>query len=65
MIEPTKAYDGLPALTPEEAAGWMIEAARHRPGRIAPRIAITARAIDVLAPGVLNRAMMRQRMQPS
>lgn len=65
MIEPTKAYDGLPALTPEEAAGWMIDAARRRPGRIAPRIAITARAIDVVAPGVLNRAMMRQRMQPS
>lgn len=65
MIEPTKAYDGLPALTPEEAAGWMIDAARRRPGRIAPRIAITARALDVVAPGVLNRAMMRQRIQPT
>jgi len=65
MIAPTKAYQGLPALTPEEAAGWMIEAARYRPGRIAPRIAITARALDVVAPGILNRAMMRQQMQPS
>lgn len=65
MIAPTKAYDGLPALTAEEAGRWMIDAARHRPVRIAPRMAVTARAIDVVAPGVLNRAMKRQRMQPS
>ncbi len=65
MIEPTKAYKSLPALTPQEAATWMIDAARHRPVRIAPRIAITARALDVVAPGALNRAMQRQRMQPS
>lgn len=65
MIAPTRAYDGLPALTSEEAAGWMIEAARHRPVRIAPRIAVTARAVDVVAPGLLNRALKRQRMQPS
>lgn len=65
MIAPTKAYDGLPALTAEEAGQWMIDAARHRPVRIAPRMAVTARAIDVVAPGVLNRAMKRQRMQPS
>lgn len=64
MIAPTRAYDGLPALTSEEAAGWMIEAARHRPVRIAPRIAVTARAVDVVAPGLLNRALKRQRMQP-
>lgn len=65
MIEPTKAYQGLPALTPREAAGWMIDAARRRPGRIAPRIALTARALDVVAPGVLNRMMKRQRVQPT
>jgi short-subunit dehydrogenase len=64
MIAPTRAYDGLPALTSVEAAGWMIEAARHRPVRIAPRIAVTARAVDVVAPGLLNRALKRQRMQP-
>lgn len=65
MIAPTRAYDGLPALSSEEAAGWMIEAAKHRPVRIAPRIAVTARAVDVVAPGLLNRALKRQRMQPS
>ena len=65
MIAPTKAYDGLPALTPEEAGQWMIDAARHRPVRIAPRMAVTARALDVVAPGAMNRAMKRQRVQPN
>lgn len=65
MIAPTRAYDGLPALSPREAGQWMIDAARHRPVRIAPRIAVTARAIDVVAPGVLNRMMKRQRVQPN
>ena len=40
MIAPTKEYQGLPALTSEEAAGWMITAARTRPVRIAPRMAV-------------------------
>lgn len=65
MIAPTRAYDGLPALTPDEAAEWMLTAARTRPVRIAPRIAITARALDVVAPAVLNGLMRRQRIQPN
>ncbi len=44
MIAPTKEYQGLPALTSREAAGWMITAARTRPVRIAPRMAFVARA---------------------
>jgi NAD(P)-dependent dehydrogenase (short-subunit alcohol dehydrogenase family) len=65
MIAPTKAYDGMPALTSQEAAQWMIDAARHRPVRIAPRFGVSARALDVVAPGVLNAVLKRQRMQPS
>ena len=64
MIAPTRAYDGLPALSSDEAADWMITAARDRPVRIAPRMAVTSRAIDVVAPGVVNRIMKRQRFQP-
>lgn len=64
MIAPTKAYDGLPALTPAEAADWMVTAARTRPVRIAPRMAVTARALDTVAPGWLNALMKRQRLQP-
>jgi NAD(P)-dependent dehydrogenase (short-subunit alcohol dehydrogenase family) len=64
MIAPTKAYDGAVALSPQEAAQWMIDAAKHRPVRIAPRFGVTARAIDVVAPGLLNGILKRQRMQP-
>ncbi|MGB3482154.1 MAG: SDR family oxidoreductase [Mycobacterium sp.] len=64
MITPTRAYDGLPALSADEAAGWMLDAARTRPVRIAPRIAMTARALDVVAPGVMTAIMKRQNFQP-
>ncbi len=32
MIAPTRAYDGLPGLSADEAAGWIITAARAPPG---------------------------------
>src|SRR5829696_769698 len=50
MIAPTRAYDGIPALSCEEAAEWMVTAARTRPVRIAPRKALALRALDVVAP---------------
>src|SRR5690606_19416619 len=64
MIAPTREYDNLPALSAEEAADWMISAARYRPIQIAPRMAVTARALNVVAPGVVNAVMKRQRIQP-
>ena len=64
MIAPTKAYRGMPALSPREAAEWMIDAAQRRPVRIAPRFGVGARALDLVAPGVLNAVLKRQRMQP-
>jgi NAD(P)-dependent dehydrogenase (short-subunit alcohol dehydrogenase family) len=60
MIEPTKAYTGMPALTPEEAAEWMLTAARTRPVRIAPRMAIAARALDTIGPRWVNALMQRR-----
>lgn len=65
MIAPTKAYQGLPALSAAEAGEWMVRAARTRPVRIAPRMAVTSRAVDVVAPGLLNAIMKRQGIQPS
>jgi NAD(P)-dependent dehydrogenase (short-subunit alcohol dehydrogenase family) len=65
MIAPTKAYDGLPALTSEEAAEWMVTAARTRPVRIAPRMAIAARALDTIGPRWVNILMQRQNLQPN
>jgi NAD(P)-dependent dehydrogenase (short-subunit alcohol dehydrogenase family) len=64
MIEPTQAYQGVPALTSEEAAEWMITAARTRPVRIAPRMAIAARALDTIGPRWVNAVMQRQNIQP-
>ncbi|WP_193044429.1 SDR family oxidoreductase [Mycolicibacterium baixiangningiae] len=64
MIAPTRAYDGVPGLSAQEAADWMIDAARSRPVRIAPRMAVTARAVDSLAPTWLNAIVKRQQVQP-
>ena len=65
MIAPTRAYDGLPGLSANEAADWMIMAARTRPVRIAPRMAVTAQAVNTFAPGAVNAMMKRQRLQPN
>lgn len=65
MIAPTKAYEGVAALTPEEAGEWMLTAARTRPVRIAPRIAIAGRALDILGPRWVNAVMQRQSIQPN
>ena len=65
MIAPTRAYDGLPGLSAEEAADWMLTAARRRPVRIAPRMAVTAHAINSFAPAAVDAVMKRQRVQPT
>ncbi len=59
MIEPTKAFVGMPGLSAEEAAEWMLTAARTRPVRIAPRMAVTAKALDSVAPSLLGAIMKR------
>ena len=60
MIAPTRAYSGLPALTADEAAEWMVTAAKTRPIRIAPRKALALRALDVIAPRMLNNILERE-----
>lgn len=64
MIAPTRAYDGLPGLSAAEAAEWMLTAARTRPVQIAPRMAVTAKALNTVAPGLVDAVMKRQRVQP-
>ncbi|BBX98311.1 SDR family oxidoreductase [Mycobacterium lacus] len=61
MIEPTKAYDGMPALTSEEAAEWMVTAARTRPVRIAPRMALAAKALNTVGPRWVDALVQRRR----
>ncbi|GFG73311.1 SDR family oxidoreductase [Mycobacterium botniense] len=60
MIAPTKAYDGMPALTAREAADWMVTAARSRPVRIAPRVAVAVNALDSVGPRWVNALMQRR-----
>lgn len=60
MIAPTKAYTGAPALTSQEAAEWMITAARQRPVRIAPRMAVAINTLDSFGPRWVH-ALMQQR----
>jgi NAD(P)-dependent dehydrogenase (short-subunit alcohol dehydrogenase family) len=60
MIKPTKAYDGMPALSPEEAAEWMITAACTRPVRIAPRMAVALNALNTVGPRFVNALMQRR-----
>ncbi|CAM4423527.1 Fatty acyl-CoA reductase [Mycobacterium basiliense] len=60
MIAPTKAYQGMPALTPHEAAQWMVTAARTRPVRVAPRIALAAKALNTVGPRWVNALMQRR-----
>ena len=65
MIAPTRAYDGLPGLSADEAADWMVTAVRRRPVRIAPRMAVTAQTLNSFAPAAVDAVMKRQRVQPS
>ena len=60
MIAPTREYDGLPALTPHEAAEWMITAAQRRPVRIAPRMSLLSQALDLVSPELVTAVMKRQ-----
>ncbi|KAB8193872.1 SDR family oxidoreductase [Lysobacter maris] len=50
MIAPTKMYDSVPTLTPEEAADLVVKGIIERPSRIATRLGIFAAVINALAP---------------
>jgi NAD(P)-dependent dehydrogenase (short-subunit alcohol dehydrogenase family) len=50
MIAPTKMYDSVPTLTPEEAADLLVRAIIEKPSRIATRLGIFAALINAVAP---------------
>ena len=50
MIAPTKMYDSVPTLTPEEAADMVVKGIIEKPSRIATRLGIFAAVINALAP---------------
>ncbi len=50
MIAPTKMYDSVPTLTPEEAADLVVEAVISRSSRVATRLGIFASLLNAVAP---------------
>lgn len=61
MIAPTKKYDGLPALEPEDAAGWVVHAVRHRPTEVMPAYASVLDAVKLVSPRLAERLVMSAR----
>ncbi|MBB3038321.1 SDR family oxidoreductase [Hoyosella altamirensis] len=59
MIAPTKQYESMPALTPRQAASWILTATLTRPVEIHPRYAAMLRHISLFAP-TLADAMIRR-----
>ena len=52
MIAPTRIYENVPTLSPEEAAGLVVEAIVYRPVRIATRLGIFAAVAHAIAPKI-------------
>jgi NAD(P)-dependent dehydrogenase (short-subunit alcohol dehydrogenase family) len=50
MIAPTKMYDSVPTLTPDEAADMIVEAIVERPVRLATRLGVFAQIFYAIAP---------------
>ncbi len=50
MSAPTRIYQQLPALAPEEAADLVVQAIVHRPTRIATRLGVFAQLMHAVAP---------------
>lgn len=59
MIAPTNKYDAMPALTPQQAAEWLLRAAKTRPIEIYPRYAAILRHINTVAPAVTDALIRR------
>jgi NAD(P)-dependent dehydrogenase (short-subunit alcohol dehydrogenase family) len=57
MIAPTKIYNNVPTLSPEEAADMIAQACVYKPVRIATRLGITGQLMHALVPRVAQIAM--------
>ena len=55
MIAPTRIYDNVPTITPEEAADMVKHAVIYRPQRIATRLGVFAQMLHAVAPKVAER----------
>ena len=57
MIAPTKMYDNVPTISPEEAADMVKDAIIRRPQRIATRLGVFAQVTHALAPKSMEVVM--------
>jgi NAD(P)-dependent dehydrogenase (short-subunit alcohol dehydrogenase family) len=57
MIAPTKMYEQMPTISPEEAANMVAEAIIHRPQRVATRLGLFAAWVQLLAPKLAEIVM--------
>ncbi|MFZ4652144.1 MAG: SDR family oxidoreductase [Rubrivivax sp.] len=57
MIAPTKIYNNVPTLSPEEAADMIVQACVYKPVRIATRLGIVGEVLHALAPRIAQIVM--------
>lgn len=57
MIAPTKLYQNVPALSPEEAANMIVDAIVHKPVRIATRLGVFGEILHALVPRIAQIVM--------
>ena len=57
MIAPTKIYEQVPTLTPDEAADLIVQAIVHRPERIATKLGTFGQVLHAVAPRVAQVIM--------
>jgi NAD(P)-dependent dehydrogenase (short-subunit alcohol dehydrogenase family) len=57
MIAPTKIYQNVPTLSPDEAADLIVQAIVYKPVRIATRLGIFGQVLHTLAPRVAQIVM--------
>jgi NAD(P)-dependent dehydrogenase (short-subunit alcohol dehydrogenase family) len=57
MIAPTKMYNNIPTLSPEEAADLVVQAIVYKPVRIATRLGVMGEVMHALVPRVAQIAM--------
>jgi NAD(P)-dependent dehydrogenase (short-subunit alcohol dehydrogenase family) len=57
MVAPTRIYEQMPLISPEEAADLVSEAMIHQPKRVATRLGIFAQLMNLFAPKVTEIIM--------
>ena len=57
MIAPTKIYENVPTISPEEAAEMVRQAVIYKPQRIATRLGIFSQVLHAVAPKISEIVM--------